>query len=155
MPTLARLDDEHRDLLAGLEQLRALGDAADRSLDVWLPLLDDAIDFLHARLLTHAAAEEDRLYPGIAGAGGGTTTALSLAREHRVIEGLAEDLAGFRRAIRTRRELPSHMRDVRRIAYGLHTLVGSHLAAEAEIYRALGGREPAPPAAGPSAAVGP
>ena len=55
---------EHRELLPHVEQLRALGDAADGASGEWLPLLDDALARVASRYLgdpeaAKAAAESE------------------------------------------------------------------------------------------------
>ncbi|HEX6935821.1 MAG TPA: hemerythrin domain-containing protein [Actinomycetes bacterium] len=87
---------------------------------------DDAraglVAFLHEELLPHAAAEEKTLYAAGADLPATRLLVAAMVAEHRVLEGLVDDLAGAR--------TPS---DVAGTAAALRTLFLTHLAKENDL----------------------
>lgn len=111
------------DLLRQVDEFRALGDAADRSFDIWRPRLDRAIEVAQTAFWPYVAARR-----GTSAAGTETRRGAGDDPEHRAIAEHIGSLLSFRD--RTRDELPAHLRDLRRAAYALHALARLYLLRE-------------------------
>lgn len=136
MVTLTQpLRDDHKDLLPHIENLRQVAD----ELDEFPPLIlreriDDVYRFLTRQLMPHAEAEERVLYSAIRRILGDSQATAVMSRDHVEIERLVEELATVHLFISGRGLLPTRVHDLRRVLYGLYTLIKAHLAKEEEIY---------------------
>ncbi|MHB1501962.1 MAG: hemerythrin domain-containing protein [Candidatus Dormibacteria bacterium] len=120
---------EHQRLLAGLEDLRRLADAAG-TLDTarLRAQVETTLAFLQGELLPHATAEERLVYPAVERvlrARGGATHSMEL--DHRRIEKLTSDLARAASAEMNRS-------DATRLLQALAAVVGLHFDKEEEDY---------------------
>ena len=131
------LRDEHRELLPHVEQLRALGDAADEGGPDLRGLLDDAVGFLRDHLLVHAHAEERVLYPVVAEVMGARDATATMSRDHLEVKTLVGELVALQQALAQRGPSSAEFLSLRCLAYGLYTLVKVHFAKEEEIYLPL------------------
>jgi iron-sulfur cluster repair protein YtfE (RIC family) len=134
--TMAPLHEEHAALLPHIDQLRAAGDAvgAVDSVEL-LTAIDDALSFLEHHLIPHATAEDEVLYPLVAATMGAPEATATMRRDHVEVVTLSNELRDLRARLGS--DLPvaeSLARDLRRVLYGLHTLVRVHFAKEEEIY---------------------
>jgi hemerythrin-like domain-containing protein len=127
------LRDEHRELLPELELLRTAADAADQGRT---PALDRAYNFLAKHLLPHAAAEEAALYPAVARAMGSRDATRTMEVDHTEVKRLTDEL-GQLRAKLTGETDPKQIQELRRLLYGLYTLVRVHFTKEEEVYLPL------------------
>ncbi len=131
LDTLARLRREH-DAVAGLvEQLRTTADA----------LLDSTQDLTPARrllaeldrvLVPHEQAEEDELLPVLARAAGTPEATVGLSRTHAEIE---QQVAVLRRLLggpEQSRHATEDVVELRRVLYGLYSVLRLHAAQEEE-----------------------
>jgi hemerythrin-like domain-containing protein len=134
MSSLEPLRREHRELRPHIEALRRaadqVGDVPPDELD---SLLEDSLTFLTHHLVPHARAEEATLYPMVDRAVGPGATA-TMWREHEEVLSLTRELAGLQEQLRAGTAPPDAVKDVRRVLYGLHTLVKVHFAEEEEVY---------------------
>jgi hemerythrin-like domain-containing protein len=132
------LRDEHAALRPHIEELRALADAVGEAPIESLVLgLDGVSDFLAHHLIPHAQAEDAVLYPVVdrlLGAPGATAT---MSREHAVVGRLMDDLAALRRGLSGGEVEPAAAAALRRVLYGLYTLVTTHFDNEEEVYLPL------------------
>jgi heavy metal translocating P-type ATPase len=140
---------EHQLLLPELDRLRVV---ADR-LDVLEPIearreLADLRRFLEERLLPHERDEDRTLYPLIARAIGGQDPTAPMTRAHLEIAHLVQlygrlldSLAGSPSAALAPEDRP----DLRRVLYGLHSILRLHFAQEEEHYLPLLEEAPAEP----------
>ena len=133
------LRSEHALLLPRIEQLRALADDIDGAeVPGLVDRLDSAYDLLAHHVRPHAMAEDRVLYPAVErllGAPGATAT---MTRDHVELEHLTGELGEIRDALADGGALLAGRRvELRRILYGLYTLVKLHLAKEEEIYAPL------------------
>jgi hemerythrin-like domain-containing protein len=128
------LRDEHRELLPQLEQVRTAADLADESAT---PLLDDAYDFLSRHLLPHAMAEEEALYPAVARAMGSPDATRTMEVDHAEVKRLTDQLGRLRANLSGKEVGPDQAKELRRVLYGLYTLVRVHFAKEEEVYLPL------------------
>jgi iron-sulfur cluster repair protein YtfE (RIC family) len=129
------LRDEHHELRPEIDALQTLGDAVGVvPAPEIVQRLDATIAFLAGHLLVHAQAEEQVLYPAVARALGAPEATATMRRDHAAIRQMTADLAALRRRIDVAHLTTTDARDLRRLAYGLHTLVMVHLAKEEEVF---------------------
>lgn len=124
---------EHRELLPHIDRLREVADRVGTVPDLTLRAdVDDAWGFLTGHLVPHAMAEDEVLYPAVARILGSPKATATMARDHVAVVELIDELGVLRHAA-----TEEHGRDLRRILYGLHALVGTHFAKEEEVYLPL------------------
>lgn len=133
-----RLHDEHRELLPHVEQLRQaadmVGDAAPHELG---QQLDAAHNFLVHHLIPHAQAEEHALYPAVERVMGVTGATATMREDHRAVTRLTDELSELRWQIGTRPIAEHEMKTLRRLLYGLYTLISVHFTKEESVYLPL------------------
>jgi iron-sulfur cluster repair protein YtfE (RIC family) len=136
---------EHRHLLPHVEALAEAGDAIGVA-----PLAEQrakvaaAHAFLAVHLIPHATAEDEVLYPQLdrlLGGRGGTRPTDTMRRDHVEVVRLTEQLDLLRERLHGGSPEPDEERELRRVLYGLHALVGLHFAKEEEVYLPLLDRE--------------
>jgi uncharacterized protein (DUF2249 family)/iron-sulfur cluster repair protein YtfE (RIC family) len=137
-PLTQPLRDEHLDLLPHIERLRTVADAIGLvpGESVWQGV-EEVYTFLTQQLTPHAQAEERVLYPTVGkilGAPGATAT---MSRDHREIERLTQELGTMRSHLVGAIVGEAEVQALRRVLYGLYTLVAVHLAKEEDIYLPL------------------
>lgn len=126
---------EHRDLVPHIQQLRTVADAVGTVRDLAAEtLLDEILFFLRNHLLHHARAEEAVLYPAVAAAMGAPEATLTMSRDHVEVERLVEELASLRERVDSGPIPKNTAKDLRRVLYGLYSVVKLHFAKEEEIY---------------------
>ena len=134
--TMAPLRDEHAALLPHIDGLRAAGDTVGAVASVeLLTALDGALSFLEHHLIPHATAEDEVLYPVVATTMGSPQATATMRRDHVEVVALTDELRRLRANLD--RDVPiaeDLARDLRRVLYGLYTLVRVHFAKEEEIY---------------------
>ncbi|HZS01146.1 MAG TPA: hemerythrin domain-containing protein [Chloroflexota bacterium] len=132
------LRDEHKELLPQVETLRTAADATGAASGEALgAAVDQAYAFLAHHLVPHAQAEERALYPvveQVLGAPGATAT---MSRDHVEVRRLTEELAALRADLPATTASEAQLRALRRVLYGLYTLVKVHFAKEEEVYLPL------------------
>ncbi|WP_367325741.1 hemerythrin domain-containing protein [Streptomyces sp. HUAS ZL42] len=139
MATLTQqLHSEHEHLLPHIETLRTVADTVGRTTPEALGTALGAIQlFLADHLIPHAEAEDHVLYPAIARVMGAAEATATMSREHVEVGRLARELATLREAV-DREGLNDELQAaLRRVLYGLYTLVKVHFAKEEEIYLPL------------------
>lgn len=134
-----RFDAEHdalRDTIGGLRDaadrlVAAPDDAALRSLKAMHQLLVD-------RILPHEKAEEEQLYPALAGPLGSDEATATMSRTHAEIKRLA-DRIGTHVALAESDGMvqPNQVDDLLACLYGLYTLLRLHFVQEEESYFTL------------------
>lgn len=128
---------EHRELKPHIERLRALADAIGeldaREADA---RIDDALEFLTRHLVPHARAEDRVLYPAVGRAMGAPQATATMQRDHIAVVNLIAELSSLRHASNGQ-ITDGSKNDLRRILYGLYTLLETHFAKEEEIYLPL------------------
>ena len=127
---------EHAELAPHIDALRAAADAVgDVSADALHKEVDQAYEFLVEHLIPHATAEDQVLYPVVAGVMGAPEATATMRRDHVAVVRFTEELGELRRI--TGELGPGELRALRRVLYGLHALVSTHFAKEEEIYLQL------------------
>lgn len=126
--------EEHRELLPHIERLRSTADDIGHVPgDVLRRKLDDAYAFLEHDLVPHAKAEDEVLYPAVARLMGATRATATMSHDHLEVLRLAGELEGLR-AFPEAEPDAQRANDLRRVLYGLYTLLRTHFAKEEEIY---------------------
>ncbi len=129
------LREEHQELLPHIEAIHQVADAiGETPLPELRPQIDGVYDFLAHHLLPHAQAEEAALYPVVGKVMGAPEATGTMSRDHVEVGRLIDEL----RLIRSNTSGPtltaSQIKDLRRVLYGLYTLVKVHFAKEEEVY---------------------
>jgi iron-sulfur cluster repair protein YtfE (RIC family) len=132
------LRDEHQELLPFIEQMKTVADAIGTApAEIVRAQASATYDFLAHHLVPHARAEDAVLYPMVdrlMGAPGATAT---MSREHRVVGQLAGELRALTTGKTGEPLAAADAAALRRILYGLYTLVKTHLDNEEEVYLPL------------------
>ena len=131
------LREEHRELLPHIEALRTAADSIGYiSPDALRQEVDGAYEFLVEHLIPHATAEDAALYPVVAQLMGAPEATATMVRDHVAVGQLTKELGELRSELYGEPDI-TQLRALRRILYGLYTLVGTHFAKEEEVYLPL------------------
>ena len=134
MSSLEPLRREHRELIPHIEALRGVADKVGTvPADVLAGLVEDSLRFLTHHLVPHARAEDAALYPLVDKALGAGATA-TMSREHEEVVSLTGELQRAHDRLRAGEGVDAVANDLRRLLYGLYTLVRVHFAEEEEVY---------------------
>jgi iron-sulfur cluster repair protein YtfE (RIC family) len=132
------LRDEHKELFPHVESLRLAGDEVRESLTSSAHAkIEDAYNFLTHQLLPHAQAEEKALYPMVQKAMGSAQATATMMRDHVEVDRLTQELGSLRVHKSQLTITFDQTRSLRRVLYGLYTLLKLHFAKEEEIYLPL------------------
>ena len=139
MTTLTQpLRDEHKELFPHIESLKLAGMAVHGSLNqTSLDKIDEAYAFLTNHLLPHAHAEEAALYPAVQKVMGTPYGTATMSRDHVEVERLTHELEQVRQELKGTEIGAGKANELKRILYGLYTLVKVHFAKEEEVYLPL------------------
>jgi heavy metal translocating P-type ATPase len=145
---LRRFYAEHDEMRDELTQLRTaaglLVDGDDRTA---LQVLRDCDDFVQHTLLPHERAEEDKLYPALAGPLGSAEATAAMSRMHAEIDRLATRLHQHAElADAAGRIGDAEREDLLDCLYGLHAVLQLHFVTEEENYFSLLGESDTPTA---------
>lgn len=131
------LHGRHRELRRSVERLQELADAVGTiPVETFRQRLDDLLLFLTRKLLPHADAENQVIFPLVAATLGSVEATAVLDRDHTEIRRLTDELSGVRARLSEGRLRSSHAKALRRVLYGLAIMTRLHLEHE-EIYLAL------------------
>ena len=127
---------EHQLLLPYIEELRRTAD------DVGLiPVqeLEVAIDacriFLFDRLIPHAEVETEVMYPLVGRLMGNADVTATMTKDHDQVVELADELEALSKELQREKKLDDELAvSLRRVLYGLYTIIGLHFAKEEELY---------------------
>jgi len=132
------LRDEHKELLPQIERVRRVADSIGVvPTEVLRQRVDELHRFLSRELIPHAKAEEAVLYPLVARAIGAPEATATMRHDHVEIAGLADELASIEPELSDETLSLEAQHALRRILYGLYTLVRVHFIEEEEIYLPL------------------
>ncbi|OGO26273.1 MAG: hypothetical protein A2136_09450 [Chloroflexi bacterium RBG_16_54_11] len=132
------LRDEHKELYPHIESLRTAGDVVSEELTpTAYASVDEAYNFLTHHLIPHALAEDKALYPVVQKVMGAVKATATMSRDHVEVGRLTEELGSLRIQTAPGTINPDQVRSLRRVLYGLFTLVKVHFAKEEEIYLPL------------------
>ena len=129
------LREEHKELLPHIEAIRQAADAiGEAPLSELRPQIDEVYDFLAYHLLPHAQAEEAALYPIVGKVMGAPEATGTMSRDHVEVDRLIDELGLIRSSVSGPTLTATQIKDLRRVLYGLYTLVKVHFAKEEEVY---------------------
>ena len=129
------LIDEHKELLPHIEELRIVADSVgDFPPRLLLRGVDKLYDILINQLIPHAQAEEETLYPAVAKILGTPQATATMSRDHAEVSELTGRLRVLRPQICTSGFDADKTKELRRLLYGLYTLLKLHFAKEEELY---------------------
>lgn len=135
---LQALRNEHAALLPHVDALRKTADLVGTIATPTLRTrLDENYTFLASHLLPHARAEEDVLYPAVADLMGSPLATTTMSVDHTEIAELVGELGGLRRTLTIEDVSLRTARELRRILYGLHTVIHIHFQKEEQVYLPL------------------
>lgn len=139
MTTLTQpLRDEHKELFPHIESLKNAGLAVHGTLSqASMDLIDEAYAFLTAHLLPHAHAEEVALYPVVQKVMGTPYGTATMSRDHVEVERLTRELSALREQLSPTEIGAAKANELKRVLYGLYTLVKVHFDKEEEVYLPL------------------
>ncbi len=132
------LREEHKELLPKIERIRRVADAVGLvPLETLRERVEEVHAFLARELLPHAKAEDAELYPVVARLMGAPEATATMRHDHVEVAGLVDELEAIEPELRAP-SLPLGVEHaLRRILYGLYTLVKVHFVEEEEIYLPL------------------
>jgi len=129
------LRDEHQELFPHIEFLRTAADQIGQApLAEFIPVVDEAYEFLAHHLLPHAIAEDQALYPAVAEVLGAPEATDTMRRDHVEVAALIEELGRLRSTLNRDRLTQEQIHGLRKVLYGLYTLVRVHFLKEEEVY---------------------
>jgi iron-sulfur cluster repair protein YtfE (RIC family) len=132
------LRDEHQLLLPQIARLRAVADLVGVVPSAELrPQVAAVYHFLVEHLIPHAHAEDRALYPVVAEAMGSPQATATMRRDHVAVGELTADLGALLAGLSDAPLSQEQASALRRVLYGLFTLVSVHFAKEEEIYLPL------------------
>jgi iron-sulfur cluster repair protein YtfE (RIC family) len=132
------LRDEHQELLPQIGQLRVVADLVGAVPTAELrPRLAAIYQFLTQHLIPHAHAEDRALYPLVAEAMGAPQATATMRRDHVAVGQLTTELGTLLAMLADAPLSYEQACALRRLLYGLFTLVSVHFAKEEEIYLPL------------------
>ena len=139
MTTLTQpLRDEHKELFPHIESLKNAGLAVHGTLSqASMDLIDEAYAFLSTHLLPHAHAEEVALYPVVQKVMGTPYGTATMSRDHVEVERLTRELSALREQLSPTEIGAAKANELKRVLYGLYTLVKVHFDKEEEVYLPL------------------
>jgi hemerythrin-like domain-containing protein len=127
---------EHTTLRPHVELIRVAADAVG---EVPLPILRDltnaVLGFLVRELIPHARHETELLYKAVETATHSPGSTSTMNREHLEVSKMTDQLGDLHALTVAEADISEKtLRDLRRVLYGLYTLVNLHFAKEEEIY---------------------
>jgi len=132
------LRDEHKELFPHIESLRLAGDMiSNNPTPSAIEAVQNAYLFLTHHLIPHAQAEDKALYPVVQKVMGASQATATMSRDHVEVGRLTEELGALQGVLNHSSITTEKVQDLRRILYGLYTLVKVHFAKEEEIYLPL------------------
>ncbi len=132
------LRDEHKELIPHIETLRSVADSVGQVAVTELRRgVDEAYAFLARHLIPHAKAEEQALYPVVGKVMGAPEATATMKHDLVAVGELTQELAALRSRLTGPTLTASEANDLRRVLYGLYTLVKVHFAKEEEDYLPL------------------
>jgi iron-sulfur cluster repair protein YtfE (RIC family) len=126
---------EHGELLPHIKQLRLVANSIGTApVDDVRRGIEEIHQFLEQHLIPHAGAEDRVLYPAVGRVLGSPLATATMSRDHVAVRELTEELGEFLLQIDGPQLPQILMAELRRVLYGLYTLLWVHFAKEQEIY---------------------
>jgi iron-sulfur cluster repair protein YtfE (RIC family) len=136
MATLPRvIREEHKELVSRIEFLRTIAErVGSTQIEELRADVKQAYSFLIHRLIPHAQAEEQVLYPAVGRVLRAVEATETMSRDHLEVIRLTEELETLRLRLFYEPLSQSDEQGLRRVLYGLYAIIKLHLAKEEEIY---------------------
>jgi iron-sulfur cluster repair protein YtfE (RIC family) len=132
--SLAEIRNEHRDLLPRIDSLKNVADLIDlASTEAVVMELEESLTFLNLHLIPHAQAEEEVLYRAYDQVANSPWATDTMKRDHKEVEVMVQDLTALRLHVYMDPLTPEQKQELRRILYGLYTLLRLHFRNEEEL----------------------
>ncbi len=132
------LREEHKELISHIEALRAVADSiGEVPRGTLRRSVDDAYTFLANHLIPHAQAEERVLYPAVGALLGAPEATATMSQDHIAIGRLIDELKALRTRLSADPVSDADLKDLRRVLYGLYTLISVHFSKEEDVYLPL------------------
>ena len=128
-----RVVDEHSRLRALLDRMRRTADRMDQPAKGAIEELRGINVLLGALLLPHQLAEEQAVFPELAGRLGGRDPLGTMNRMHEEIAHLTARFAALVQGLTGAEASSGETREARRLLYALDAIIALHLAAEEEL----------------------
>ncbi len=130
------IHEEHQLLVPYIEELRRTADDVGlipvRDLEV---AIDACRVFLFDRLIPHAEVETEVMYPLVARLMGNADATATMTKDHEEVVQLADELEALSKELQREKKLDDELAvSLRRVLYGLYTIIGLHFAKEEELY---------------------
>lgn len=135
----APLHREHRKLTPYIDALRSTAESVGQvPVGQLVDETDAAYRFLTRQLIPHAAAEDEVLYPVVGEAMGSELATATMRRDHIEVQRLTDELGALRWRLHRTDSLTSEMAaDLRRVLFGLYSVISLHFQKEEEVYLPL------------------
>jgi iron-sulfur cluster repair protein YtfE (RIC family) len=138
MSTITQPSETNTELLPHIESLRLGGDLiSNNPTPSTIEAVQNPYRFLIHHLIPHAQAEDKALYPVVQKVMGASQATATMSRDHVEVGRLTEELGALQAVLNQSSITTEQAQDLRRILYGLYTLVKVHFAKEEEIYLPL------------------
>jgi iron-sulfur cluster repair protein YtfE (RIC family) len=125
----------HGELLPHIERLRLVANSIGTApVDHVRQGVKRIHEFLEHELIPHAQGEDEVLYPAVGQLLGSPLATATMSRDHVAVRELTDELGRLRAQMRSSDLDPTLMNELRRVLYGLYTLIWVHFAKEQEIY---------------------
>ncbi len=131
------LRDARRPLFEGLRGLQQAAAAVLSNAPRALPVIEEALDYLHGTFLPTCRGEELTLYPAVDGVIGCVGATDIMVVQHGSIGEMVGDLDRVVEALRTNREVGPYARYLLPLLHGLYAAIRTHLDAEDVVYLSL------------------
>ncbi|HLB62236.1 MAG TPA: hemerythrin domain-containing protein [Actinomycetota bacterium] len=130
--TKQTLHDEHAEFVPYLDLIRKAADGVGEfPPGAMRAMLDEIHEFLSHKLIPHAVAEGRVLYPVVRQVSGTPEVTVRMNRCHVELGRFADEVARLRGSLGTS---PRQEQELRRVLYGLHTVVRVHFEEEEDLY---------------------
>ena len=133
------LHEEHQLLLPYIEELRRTADDVGTIPDNELEVAIEASRlFLFDRLIPHAEMETEVMYPLVGRLLGSADATSTMKKDHEEVVELADELEALSKELHRQKSLDDELAvSLRRVLYGLYTIIGLHFVKEEELYAPL------------------
>ncbi len=138
LPLTQPLRDEHLELLPHIERMRTVADMIGTAPGESVRQgVEEVYTFLTHQFTPHAQAEERVLYPVVGKLMGAPAATATMSRDNREIERLTQELGALRSQLGGVSVGEAEIQALRRVLYGLYTLVVVHFAKVQDVYLPL------------------
>jgi iron-sulfur cluster repair protein YtfE (RIC family) len=129
------LRDEHKELFPHVDRIRQVAEVVGDAPIVELRRgVEEVYDFLANHLKPHAEAEDAALYPVVQQMFGSPEATKTMSRDHVEVGLYIEELASLKDGLTDQPLTTAQATVLRRVLFGVYSLVKVHFAKEEEVY---------------------